>query len=60
LDKGIGIASYLRNISPSSMSIDKTPHETWIGKKPSLAYLNFFGHDAYGHVPKERKKYVRK
>jgi hypothetical protein len=32
---------------------DKTPHEVWSAKKPSLQHLRVFGCDSYVHVPKE-------
>jgi hypothetical protein len=34
---------------------DKTPHEVWSGKKPSLQHLRVFGCDSYVHVPKENR-----
>jgi hypothetical protein len=43
------------NRSPSSMLDDITPHEVWIGKKPSLEHLRVFGCDAHVHVPKENR-----
>ena len=46
---------YLVNRSPSSMLEDKTPHEVWTGKKPSLSHIRVFGCDAYVHVPKNKK-----
>ena len=46
---------YLVNRSPSSALEDKTPHEVWTGKKPSLSHLRVFGCDAYVHVPKEKR-----
>jgi hypothetical protein len=49
------IACYLVNQSPSSILDDKTPHEVWTGKKPSLEHLRVFGCDAYVHVPKENR-----
>jgi hypothetical protein len=51
----VGIACYLVNRSPSSALVDKTPHEAWTGKKPSLEHLKVFGCDAYVHVPKENR-----
>ena len=48
-------ACYLVNRSPSSMLEDKTPHEIWTGKKPSLSHLRVFGCDAYVHDPKEKR-----
>ena len=47
-------ACYLVNISPSSVLEDKTPHDLWTGKKPSLSHLKVFGCDVYVHVPKEK------
>ena len=34
---------------------DKTPHEVWTGKKPSLSQPRVFGCDEYVHFPKEKK-----
>ena len=48
-------ACYLVNRSPSSALEDKTPHEVWTSKKPSLSHLRVFGCDAYVHVPKEKR-----
>ena len=48
-------ACYLVNISPSSTLEDKTTHEVWTSKKPSLSNLRVFGCDAYVHVPKEKR-----
>jgi hypothetical protein len=43
----VGTTCYLVNRSPSSTLDDKTPHEVWFGKKPSLQHLRVFGCDAY-------------
>ena len=48
-------ACYLINWSPSSTLGDKTPHEVWCGKKPSLRHFRVFGCEAYVHVPKEKR-----
>eukprot|EP00253_Pinus_taeda_P004523 PITA_04523 len=45
---------YLVNRLPSSALVDKSPHEVWTSKKPSLSHLRVFGYDAYVHVPKEK------
>jgi hypothetical protein len=58
--EAVGIACYLVNQSPSSTLDDKTPHEVWTGKKPSLTHLRVFGCDAYVHVPKENKSKLDK
>jgi hypothetical protein len=41
--------------SPSSALVDSTPHEVWFGKKPLFLHLNFFGYDAFVHVPMEKR-----
>ena len=46
---------YLKNRSPTSTLVDKTPHEVWSGKKFSIAHLRIFGCDAFMHVPKEKR-----
>ena len=53
--EAVETACYLVNRSPSSASEDKTSHEVWTGKKPSLSHLRVFGCDAYIHVPKEKR-----
>ena len=52
----IDIACYLKNRSPTSSLVDKTPHEVWSSKKPSIAHLKVFGCDAFMHVPKEKRR----
>ena len=44
--EAVEIACYLVKKSPSSTLEDKTPHEVWTGKKPSLSHLRVFGCDA--------------
>jgi transposase InsO family protein len=39
--EAVGTACYLVNRSPSSTLDDKTPHEVWTGKKPSLTHLRY-------------------
>jgi hypothetical protein len=56
----VGATCYLVNRSPSSSLDDKTPHEVWTGKKPSLEHLRVFGCDAYVHVPKENRSKMDK
>jgi hypothetical protein len=51
----VGTTCYLVNRSPSSGLDDKTPHEVWTRKKPSLQHLKVFGCDSYVHVPKENR-----
>jgi len=33
---------------------DKTLHEVWTGKKPTLSHLRLFDCDAYVHVPNDK------
>jgi hypothetical protein len=58
--EAVGTACYLVNQSPSSTLDEKTPHEVWTGKKPSLTHLKVFGCEAYVHVPKENKSKLDK
>ena len=58
--EAVGTTCYLVNQSPSSTLDDKTPHEVWFGKKPSLKHLRVFGCDAYVHVPKENRSKLDK
>ena len=43
------------NRTPTSALVDKTPHEVWTSKKPSLSHLKVFGYDAFLHAPKEKR-----
>jgi transposase InsO family protein len=56
--EAVGTTCYLVNRSPSSVLDEKTPHEVWTGKKPSLTHLKVFGCDSYVHVPKENMSNV--
>jgi hypothetical protein len=59
--EAVDTACYLVNLSPSSTLDEKTPHEAWTKKKPSLQHLRVFGYDAYVHVPnKNRSKLDKK
>ena len=51
----VDTACYLKNRSPTSTLVDKTPHEVWSSKKPSIAHLIVFGCDSFMHVPKEKR-----
>ena len=51
----IDTTCYLKNRSPTSTLVDKTPHEVWSDKKPFIAHLRVFGCDAFMHVPKEKR-----
>jgi hypothetical protein len=53
--EAVGTTCYMVNRSPSSTLDDKTPHEVWSGKKPSLQHLRVSGCDAYVHAPKENR-----
>jgi hypothetical protein len=58
--EAVGTTCCLFNRSPSSMLDDKTTHEVWTEKKPSLKHLRVFGCDAYVHVPKENRSKLDK
>ena len=51
----VDTACYLKNRSPTSTLVNKTPLEVWYGKKTSIAHLKVFGCDAFMHVPKEKR-----
>ena len=38
--------------------VDKTPHEVWSGRKPSIGHLRVFGCDTFMHVPKEKRRNI--
>ena len=48
-------ATYLRNISPSQVIEDKTPHEMWFGRLPLVRHLRVFGSTCYALIPKEQR-----
>ena len=53
--ESISTACYLKNRSPTSTLVDKTPQEVWYGNKTSIAYLKVFGCDDFAHAPKEKR-----
>jgi hypothetical protein len=58
--EAVGTSCYMVNRSPSSVLDDKTPHEVWSGKKPSLQHVRVFGCDSYVHVPEENRSKMDK
>lgn len=54
--KVVDTPCYLVNRSLIIVLVDKTPHEVWSSKKPSLAHLRVFGCDYFVHVPKEKMR----
>ena len=46
----------MKNRSPTLALVNKTPHEVWFGKKPSIAHLIIFGCEVFMHVPKEKRR----
>ena len=53
--EALSTATYLRNRSPTNAVQDKTPYESWTGKKPNISHLRVFGCDAYAHVAKDER-----
>ena len=50
-------ASYIRNRTPTSaLEGNKTPFETWSGRKPDVSKLKVFGCIAYAHVPDAQRQ----
>jgi hypothetical protein len=58
--EAIDTTIYLMNMSPLYVLVDTNPHEVWSGKKPSIAHLKVFVHDAFLHVPKEKRNKMDK
>ena len=59
--EAVNTAVYLQNWSPTSALTDKTPFESWFGKKPSVSNLKIFGSVCFVHTPDYlRKKLDRK
>ena len=56
----VDTAKYLLNMSPSSVLVDTTPHEVWLGNNPLVSHLKVFGCDAFLHVPKEKRSKLDK
>jgi transposase InsO family protein len=52
--EAVDTTKYILNMSPSSTLIDNTPHEVWLGKKPSVSHLKVFCCDVFVNVPKEK------
>ena len=52
----VNTACYLKNQSPTLALVEKTPHEVWSGKNPSIAHFIVFKCDAFMHVPKEKRR----
>ena len=49
-------AVYFRNRSPTKAVTGMTPFEAWTGEKPSVDHLHTFGHTAYAHIAKDKRK----
>ena len=52
----VNTTCYLKNKSPTSALVNRTPYEVWSGQKPSVAHLRVFGCEAFMHVPKEKRR----
>lgn len=56
----INCAAYILNRTGPSSEADKTPYELWLGKRPSIKHLRIIGSVCYPHVPKQKRKKMRK
>ena len=52
----VNTAVYLHNRSTKSALKDKTPFESWFGKKPKVSNLNVFGSVCFFHTPDHLQK----
>ena len=49
-------AIYVQNCCPHRVLGMSTPEEDFIGKKPDISHLKFFGSSVYIHVTKDTRK----
>ena len=54
--ESVNTAVYLHNRSPTSALKDKTPFESWFGKKPNVSNLKVFGSVCFVHTPDHLRK----
>ena len=54
--ESVNTAVYLHNQSPTSALKDKTPFESWFGKKPNVSNLKIFGSVCFVHTPDHLQK----
>ena len=54
--EAVAWTSYILNQCPTKSVKNKTPHEAWSGKKPTVEHLRVSGCIAYAQVPKARRK----
>ena len=55
-EEAVNAAVYLHNWSPTSTLKDKTPFESWFGKKPNVSNLKVFGSVCFVHTPDHSRK----
>ena len=46
---------YLQNRSPHRAVGNKTPEESFSGKKPEVSHFRIFGYLTFSHVPSEKR-----
>lgn len=54
--EAVNTAVYLHNRSPTSALKDKTPFESWFGKKPNVSHFKVFGSVCFVHTPDHLRK----
>ena len=54
--EAVNTATYLHSRSPTSALKDKTPFESWFGKKPNVSNLKVFGSVCFVHTPDPLRK----
>lgn len=52
----VNTSCFLVNKLKFTSLVKNTPYEEWDCKNPSLKHLKIFGHDAFEHVPKEKRR----
>ena len=53
--EAVSTAVYLKNLSPTTAVLGRTPEEAWTGKNPSIAHLRAFGCKAFAHIPDNQR-----
>ena len=55
-DEAVNCASYIHNRVPHKLVIGSTPFEAFIGHKPNVSYLEFFGSKEWAKIPTNKRK----
>ena len=54
--EAVSTAVYIRNRSPTTSLVNKTPFECWFQKKPDVSHMRVFGSLCYVHIPDSQRR----